>query len=258
MASIITLTTDFGSQDGYVGALKGRLLRLCPEARIVDLSHDIPAQAIRQASWCLARAVPEFPEGSIHVAVVDPGVGSARSALLARTARHWLIGPDNGLFARLLEVEPPQGLWHLHRDSPHWQAHASFDGLHVFAPAAARLALGDAPEALGRPVKDYARLPDPAPTRDGVRLLGEILAFDRFGNAITNIRARQLEGIAGKPVIYAGEAWLPLVHHYAEGEGLDAMALLNSDGLLELAVYCGSAQARLGLAEGMAVAVAGS
>ncbi|MBI2381625.1 MAG: SAM-dependent chlorinase/fluorinase [Gammaproteobacteria bacterium] len=256
MTPLITLTTDFGSQDGYVGAMKGRLLSLCPGAQLVDLSHDIPAQAIRQAAWCLARAAPEFPQGTIHLAVVDPGVGSMRSALLARTARHWLLGPDNGLFGRLLEQEPPVGLWHLHREHPHWQAHQSFDGLHVFVPAAARLALGDAPDTLGKPVKAFHHLPDPTPAWTEGRLNGEVLTFDRFGNALTNIRARHLEGLAGKPLIYVGEAWLPLVRHYAEGEGQPGMALINSDGLLELAVYCGSAQAALGLGEGSPVYVA--
>lgn len=256
MYPLITLTTDFGSQDGYVAAMKGRLLSLCPSARIVDLSHDIPPQALRQGSWCLARAVPEFPDGTLHIAVVDPGVGSARSALLAKTARHWLIGPDNGLFARLLEQEPPEALWHLHRDTPHWRPHASFDGLHLFVPAAARLVLGDEPDTLGRRVSDFVRLPEPGPVWQDGRLLGEILAFDRFGNAITNVRARHLDALAGKPLVYLGEHWLPLVHHYAEGEGAPGMALFNSDGLLELAVYAGSAQADFVLRVGTPITVA--
>lgn len=255
MPALITLTTDFGSQDGYVGAMKGRLLGALPGATLVDVSHDIPPQAIRQASWCLARAVPEFPDGSIHIAVVDPGVGSARAPLLAKTARHWLVGPDNGVFARLLGAEPPEALWHLPRDHHHWRAHASFDGLHLFVPAALRLALGDDPDSLGRRVADFVRLPDPAPVWQGARLTGEVLAFDRFGNAITNIRARHIDELPGKPIIYLGEDWLPLVGHYAEGESGAAMALINSDGLLELAVYCGSARERFGLREGTPVAL---
>lgn len=253
--TLISLTTDFGSLDGYVGAMKGRLLRLCPQAALVDLAHDIPAQAVRQAGWCLARAVPEFPAGSIHVAVVDPGVGSNRAALLAKTGGgHWLIGPDNGLFARLLELSPPAGLWHLHKRHEHWQAHASFDGLHLFVPAAARLALGDEPATLGHPVDDYHRLPDPAPAWQEGRLVGEILGFDRFGNAMTNLRARQLAELTGRVVVFVGEHWLPLRGHYADGENDKAMALVNSDGLLEIAVYQGSAERLLNLSIGMAVA----
>lgn len=251
--AILTLVTDFGTADGFVGAMKGRVLSLAPNATIVDLSHEIPPQDVTQGAWCLRRAAPQFPPGTVHLAVVDPGVGSPRRGLVVETERFLFVGPDNGLLMwaaerdgirRTIVIDPARGPWESSR---------SFDGLSLFATVAGHLLAGLDSAAAGDAVGEWTTLPFPRPRRSGGQIEGAVIAHDRFGNAITNIpteliatgEAARIEfGTAGD----RREA--RLCSHYAELEGSgnpgppNVGAIWNSDGLLELFVFGGSARER--------------
>jgi S-adenosyl-L-methionine hydrolase (adenosine-forming) len=254
-APCITLTTDFGTRDGYVGAMKGRLATLAPGIPVVDISHDLPPQGVLEGAWCLRRAVPQFPHGSVHVAVVDPEVGGWRSALAVLTERHVLVGPDNGLLSLVARDDGVRRVIEI-RDSPRWSKSASFDGLTLFVPVAAFLAQGGDPDEIGEDAEDLVSLPDPEPTRVGHTLIGQVLLSDRFGNCITNLHRslvgnRAVERVAVQPGLEAR-----LVAHYAELAGSGALgAVWNSDGLLELTLFGQSALERHGLAPGQPVRI---
>lgn len=252
-SGIVTLTTDFGTADGYVGAMKGYLLRHCSAVQILDLSHEIAPQDIAGAGWCLARAVAEFPKGTIHVAVIDPGVGSSRSALIGQHQGHWFVGPDNGLFARCWHPAGPDALYQLHRSTRWWERHHSFDGLHVFAPAAACLANGIPPEQLGLRTIHYERLDEPPPTPVIGGMEGQVIRFDRFGNAITNLEADLVHGFAKNLLWITCRGHDFALHgHYAECGGSGG-AIINSDERLELCLFRGNAREALKLRIGDAV-----
>jgi len=250
-APCITLTTDFGTRDGYAGALKGCLLSLAPGIPVVDITHDLSPQAIVEGAWCLRRAVPKFPPGSIHLAVVDPEVGGWRNALVVMTERFLLVGPDNGLLSLAAQDDGIRRVIEI-RDRPgQWSKSASFDGLTLFAPVAAHLARGRELEDVGEDAEDLVSLPEPQPARVGLALVGEMLFADRFGNCITNIHrslvgGRSIDRVVVKPGLEAR-----LCDHYADVAGSSTVgALWNSDGHLELAVFGQSAAARLGLQPG--------
>ncbi|RMG88808.1 MAG: hypothetical protein D6708_10915 [Candidatus Dadabacteria bacterium] len=243
---VVTLTTDFGTRDPFVGVMKGVILRICPGAQLVDLTHELPPQDVLAGAIALEDAVGYFPAGTVHLAVVDPGVGTDRPALAVRTDRHWFVAPDNGLLSFLPEgeireirrIENPD-LW-LHPVS------ATFHGRDVFAPVAAHLAAGIAPERVGPLADGLKRLafPRPRPTPEGLE--GEILGFDRFGNAFTNLRR---PGAAGRAVGVAGRE-LSLLRTYAEAAPGQPLALWGSSDRLEIAVRNGSARRDLGLERG--------
>jgi S-adenosylmethionine hydrolase len=238
--TIISLTTDFGLADGYVGIMKGMILGIAPHACLVDLSHDIAPQDVRQASHVLARAAPYFPAGTIHLAVVDPGVGSHRRPLLVTTERARYVGPDNGIFSHALRQEDAQA-WVL--DQPgYWlpQISQTFHGRDIFAPVAAHLAAGVAPAQLGRRIHDPIRLALPEPRRhpDG-HISGEISYVDHFGNLISNVPADWVARGGWSCRIAGRDA--PLVRTYAEVADAALAGLVSSSGVVELAVRDGNA-----------------
>jgi S-adenosylmethionine hydrolase len=249
VTAIITLTTDFGLRDGYVGAMKGVILSIAADARIVDLTHDIEPQNIRQALFVLAQTTPYFPAGTIHVAVVDPGVGTDRRPLLVTTPRACYVGPDNGIFSAALSEEGAQA-WELDRPA-YWLPRLSrtFHGRDLFAPVAAHLARGIPPEQLGHPIADPVRLAWPQPVRhaDG-HLSGEIIYVDRFGNLISNIPAAWLAGRRWRGHI-AGHA-APIVAAYGEGAVAALIGLIGSNDTVEIAVRNGNAARHLGVGIG--------
>jgi len=256
---IITLTTDFGEADGYVGAMKGVILGIAPEARIVDISHDIEPQNVRQAAYVLSTAVPYFPQGTIHVVVVDPGVGSARRPIAVRTGSAYFVGPDNGVFSHALAREQEAGVkeptvLHLNRRE-FWLPTISqtFHGRDIFSPVAAHLAAGVPFEMLGTPISDPVILSLPRPERmpDG-SIRGEVLHADRFGNLITDI---PMSWLAGNQWVFeiAGRRIEGLSATYAAVRRHALLALPGSEGLLEIAVREGSAAERLGVGEGALV-----
>ena len=192
MANVITLTTDFGTADGFVGAMKGVILSLAPQATVIDVTHGIPPHDVRAGAFALETALPYFPQNAIHVVVVDPGVGSERAAILVETEQGRFVAPDNGV---LTSVVPNDSAAHVYSlDKPNYwrrQVSATFHGRDVFAPVAAHLARGVRPALLGTPRAEMVRLPWPQPHRHGDEIRGEVIHVDRFGNLITNVR---LEG----------------------------------------------------------------
>jgi S-adenosyl-L-methionine hydrolase (adenosine-forming) len=245
---LITLTTDFGDESPYVAAMKGALLWVNPAARLVDLTHAIPPQDVRYASYFLAAALPYFPPQTLHVVVVDPGVGSERAILYAEVAGQRVLAPDNGcLTALFTECGPPTNLRRV-RASRYFrpEVSATFHGRDIFAPVAGHLSLGLDPAKLGPSVGDWVRLETPAPeiTKDGI--CGEVAFVDHFGNLISNIPA---EMVRDKPrCVRIGRrvirqfAW---VRTYAEARPGELALLVSSDGKMELAIAQGNAARRL-------------
>jgi len=242
--ALVTLLTDFGTADAYVGEVKGAILTAAPGAYIVDVTHDIPPQDVESGRLALARYWRRFPEQTVHLAVVDPGVGAARAALAVAAAGRSLVGPDNGVLspallapdARVVALPIPP------------TAAPTFHARDVFAPAAAALALGADVESLGTAYASPVihRTPEPERWRDGT-LRGEVIAVDRFGNAITNFLA-----LRDGTVEVAGEV-LTLVRTYADAPPGAVVALCGSSGLLEIAQRDGHAARTLGIGRGTSV-----
>ena len=241
MRPVITLLTDFGTADGYVAEMKGVILSLMPGAAVVDVSHDVAPHDVECGRLALARYWRRFPPGTVHVAVVDPGVGSARAALAVRSDDRLLVGPDNGVLSPALLVP---GARAVALPVP-GQAAPTFHGRDVFAPAAAALAAGTPLDALGAPHERpvVRRTPEPHRRADGA-IEGQVISVDRFGNAITNCL-----GVRGGTV-EAGGAVLRVARTYAQAEPGALVAVCGSTGLIEVAVRDGSAARELGLARG--------
>jgi len=243
---VITLTTDFGTVDGYVGEMKGVLASEAPGVALIDLSHDIEPQNVDGARLLIDRCWRRFPPGTVHLVVVDPGVGSERGALAVRCHQQFFVGPDNGVLSSILgEAEAEVVLLPTPAD-----ASATFHGRDVFAPAAARLVQGAELSSLGRPFSGplIHTDPEPLPLPNG-STLGEVMHADRYGNAITNIKTAILPGAT---VEVAGRL-LPLFRTYAEAQPGQPLALVGSGGRLEIAVRNGHATGTLGLARGARV-----
>ena len=302
---IITLTTDFGTADGYVGTMKGVILGIVPDARLVDISHEIRPHNVRQAAYVLYTAYPFFPLYTVHLAVVDPGVGGTRRPIALRTPVGYFVGPDNGILSYVMACEPVEALVEL-ADPRYRLPHVShtFHGRDVFAPAAAHLAAGVPITALGPPVADPVTFPPPRLEVGPDGITGEVLHADRFGNVITSIGRlewseeelllgpafqrvgireqgagigdqgsvvgglgamggqRKAEGgkevrfrAAEAVVVVAGQEIAGVRRTYAEAAPGEPLALVGSQGHLEIAVREGSAAHRLGLRPGDQVLV---
>lgn len=242
---MIVFASDFGHADGYVGIVEAAIASLTPDARVVHLAHDIAPQDVRGGSYVLWSAAPHLPRGAVVLAVVDPGVGSARRPIAAHGERLSYVGPDNGLFGAAWQRDPPREACVLRRDAA---ARArTFDGRDLFGPTAAAIVGGLGLFHLGELVDPASLVRAPVlPTRDR---RGEVWTFDRFGNAITTIEAEHdTEGaieIAGRR--------LPIASHYASVEEGALVAYVGSTGLIEIAVRDGSARDRLGLRTGAPV-----
>ncbi|MBX5489994.1 MAG: SAM-dependent chlorinase/fluorinase [Chloroflexi bacterium] len=271
MSTLITLTTDFGLQDHYVGVMKGVIAGIAPQARVIDLCHAVPPQDIARGAYILAASCRYFPAGTVHVAVVDPGVGSARRAIAVEAAGWRWVAPDNGLLGWVFEalheaglaLGAPQGdLWHLGggaravvleaREYQLPDRSQTFHGRDVFAPVAAHLASGVPLERLGPLTPAIARLPRPVPERTPTGWRGAVLHADRFGNLVTNLRAAHCPGGACR-VRVAGREIEGLSPSYTAMTALGA--IVGSDGYLEIAVPHGNAAALLGAGPGTLVEV---
>jgi len=254
MAAIITLLTDFGLVDGYGAAMKGVILTLNPQATIVDVTHEVPPQDVGYGAYILGTVYPYFPPGTIHVAVVDPGVGSARAAVAVQAAGQTFVAPDNGLLTHVL-AEGYDAAVAL-TEPRFWrpQPARTFHGRDIFAPVAAHLSLGVPLASLGEPVEELVRLPLAQPHRraDGT-WVAQVIHVDRFGNLITNMRPdpawlERLQGAqVGSAIIHA------VVGTYADVPSGSPAILVGSGGYLEIALRDGSAQREFGAGVGSEV-----
>ncbi|HZI27245.1 MAG TPA: SAM-dependent chlorinase/fluorinase [Gemmatimonadaceae bacterium] len=243
---IITLLTDFGTADGYVAEMKGVLLSSAPGVQVVDLSHDVSPHDVDAARLAVARYWRRFPAGTVHLVVVDPGVGSKREAIAVASDDRFLVGPDNGVLspalllpgARVVSLAVPP------------DAAPTFHGRDVFAPAAAALVRGVQLDSLGPAFGDpvIRRTPETVREPDGW-LRGEVIVIDRFGNAVTNLVA------AHATEVRVGDRVVPLGRTYADGAAGETLALVGSSGLIEIAIRDGSAAVKLGLSRGDVVRV---
>ncbi len=255
---IVTLTTDFGVSDPFVAVMKGVLLGRAPAATIVDVTHGVPPQDVLAGALVVRHTVPYFPAGTIHVAVVDPGVGTARRPVCVETARAILVGPDNGLLSLASPPAEIRRVVHLTAEEFFLAPRShTFHGRDVFAPVAAALASGTSPAALGVEVTDMERLDVPAPTADAGRIRGRVIYVDHFGNLVTNVDGDLLVRLTGEgPVIVVGQTRIPgVASAYAAVQSGKPVAVVNSWGLLEVAVRDGCACRALGVGVGDPVIV---
>ena len=261
-SGLITLLTDFGDRDSFVASMKGVILTINPHATLVDLSHHVPPHSVEDAAYLLKSCYRYFPNGTVHVAVVDPGVGSARRAITVKSARYFFLAPDNGVLSYIFDDEQPVEVREINqrkfrRESPG----RTFDGRDLFAPAAARLAKQEPFESYGPVIGDYQTFPIAQPHWEQATLVGEIVYVDRFGNLISNLtqqhleevrlvaKGRQLSILIGKRIIEG------LVESYSEGMAEKPSALINSDGKLEVFLKEASAADLLQVGRGARIEV---
>lgn len=259
---LITLLTDFGTRDYFVASLKGVILTINPDARIVDLSHDIAPHAVTEGAYMLQACYRAFPEGTIHLAVVDPGVGSNRRPILAKTSRYYFVAPDNGILSPILDDVSDVEIRQL--ENPRYRLEspgATFHGRDIFAPAAAWLSRGAVLSSFGPPVCDPVKTDWPKPTVTDEAIAGQIVYVDRFGNLISNLTMRDIAPTrAGSrrlaPLIRLADYTIGgLVGSYSEGDSSRPCALINSDGRLEIFLKERSAAAVMAAGPGAPVVV---
>jgi S-adenosyl-L-methionine hydrolase (adenosine-forming) len=260
---LITMTTDFGYDGPFIGVMKGVIYSINPDVNIVDLTHSVAPQNIRQAAFTIGMNYRYFPAGAIHLVIVDPGVGSSRRPLLVVAGGHYFIGPDNGVFSYLYLLAP-KDLRVIHITSEHLflrKDSPTFQGRDVFSPCAAWLSRDPDIGKFGEPIADFQTIHLPTPVRqDNQRLQGEVIFIDRFGNAITNIRKADIDETRGSEpggafkVEFKGRDIQPR-GCYSEAEERGISALINSSGYLELFLFRGNAASEYGIASGDTVNV---
>jgi len=244
--SIITLTTDFGLADPYVAEMKGVILKINPDAKIVDISHQIQKFNVRMGAYVLASAAPYFPEGTIHVVVVDPGVGTKRKPILIEAGSGFFVGPDNGVLALAAKK---QGVKHVYEiTNPKFmlpKLSVTFHGRDIFAPAAAFLSKGVSPSEFGREIRKIVMPKFAKIVRKGNMLTGEVIHVDSFGNIVTNFTEKELKWAGAKDALKIklkeSELNLKLCKSYAEVEPQKPLAIIGSHDFLEISVNQGSA-----------------
>ena len=244
---MITLTTDFGHQDPFVGIMKGVIAAINPVVQVIDLTHGVPPQNVMAGALILQHSVRYFAAGTIHVVVVDPGVGSARKPILIEHEGSYLVGPDNGVLSLALEGKPPDCVVELTNTAYHLQdTSKTFHGRDIFAPVGAHLALGVPPIEFGKPLSTWVTLFMPRVLRGKNRLEGEVIYVDSFGNLFTNIHERDLTGLPRSRLLVslAGSPLGGAVNNYASAGVGQFACLFNSWGLLEIAVNQDSARNR--------------
>jgi S-adenosylmethionine hydrolase len=245
---LISLTTDFGLKDPYAAEMKAVILSICPNAVTVDISHEVDKFDVRMGAYMLASAAPYFPEGTLHVAVVDPGVGTKRRPIIIQTARSFFIGPDNGLLVLAAEAQGVKRMYEIASRRlmlPH--VSSTFHGRDIFAPAAAHLANGVSPEEFGPEISETVKPSFAEVTRKDDALVGEVLHVDGFGNITTNIHVKNIRDLG------EGTLQVELPHHklelklsktYAEGKNQEPIAVMGSHDYLEIALNRGNAAAK--------------
>lgn len=262
---IITLTTDFGTSDAYVGVMKGVIFGINPNAQVVDITHAVPPQDVHEAAFLINSAYHYFPKGTIHLIVVDPGVGSDRQAIVCQTDRAFFVCPDNGILTYLLEEiensgQHPGNIVKIENRAYYLpEVSQTFHGRDIFAPVAAHLSLGVTLAEVGPSVPNLVRLSIPTFQIAGDKLIGRIVKIDRFGNLITNISDEALGAFLKNVLSYeikAGNTHLNRLNRaYTESAIGEPLAIIGSFSVLEIAVNAGSAEAKLGLKRGDAIVI---
>jgi S-adenosylmethionine hydrolase len=262
-SSIITLTSDFGLNDHFVGVMKGVMLDIFPEARFVDITHAVQAFDVLDGALAISQSYSYFPSGAVHLVIVDPGVGTSRRPILVTTERHHFIAPDNGVLSLVYERETRISVRHV--TAEHYflpNRSSTFHGRDIFSPVAANLAKGVLPQNFGDEVSDYVRFAAPRPKPSDERTLrAVVLKVDRFGNLITNITpldspALANSGTANFKITVGGKGQITRIYSsYAEGGPGEAIAVWGSMGFLEIAANRGSAAQLLGAGKGSEVNV---
>jgi S-adenosylmethionine hydrolase len=260
---VITLTTDFGYRDPFAGIMKGVILSINPFVHIIDITHDIGPQNILEAALAIEMSFNSFPHKTIHVVVVDPGVGSSRRHIIVTTGKYFFVGPDNGVFS-LIYQSPRENLAVVHITSEHYflsQKSSTFHGRDIYAPVAAWLSRDIDVSKFGEVITDYVKIPLPVPTLQAQNILeGEVVYIDSFGNAITNIKTHHMNNLYGSnlvdhpAVLFKGNA-VPFKHYYSEAEATGLYSLINAFGSLELFVYKGNASSDFAIRIGDKVSV---
>ncbi len=256
-AQIVTLTTDFGLSDHFVGTMKGVILRINPGAQFVDICHQLNSYDILGAGLTLALSYPYFPDGTVHLAIVDPGVGSSRRAIVARTSRFLFVAPDNGLLSFVYEREPDVEVREITAERYFLKpVSQTFHGRDIFAPVAGWLSKGVAVEEFGEQITNYYRLDIPRPRRIGARQVqGVVLKWDHFGNLITNLAPQVIPELFSKPVpefrlTIQGQVVTRLYSSYSSGAAGEVFSILGSSGYLEVCMNRASAAVTLQAAPG--------
>ena len=239
---IITVTSDFGLRDPFVAEMKGVILSLNPGATLVDITHEIAPQDIKEAAFVIGSSFRYFPAGTIHIAVVDPGVGSSRRAIIGESTGHTFVGPDNGIFSDVVEKNRSSKFTQI--DAKRFalkEGSATFQGRDLFAPVAARLSLGMRPGDFGVPIDDPVLLGAARPVDNGKSLRGEIIHIDRFGNCIASIKSSDLAGIGCDFDVVCKGRVVRMVRYYEEAAGKELCCVVNSSEFLEFFVNKGNA-----------------
>lgn len=255
-SSIVTLLTDFGSTDAFVASMKGVILGILPRAVIIDISHEIPPHDLRRAAQVLEATIDWFPSGTVHVVVIDPGVGTNRAALAIDAGRATFVGPDNGVFGPALAKLGDRNRAYLIERRWRPTPSATFHGRDLFAPAGAEIAGGAAPKSMGRRILSLHQLPWAVPQRKGNQIVGEVAFVDHFGNLVTNIDADMLRGPRDRCEIRIGRRRIRgITESYGHAGRGRLLALVESTGHVEVALREGSAAARLQARAGTVVRV---
>jgi S-adenosyl-L-methionine hydrolase (adenosine-forming) len=254
---LLTLTTDFGLSDHYVGVMKGVILSICPAARLVDICHDLRAYEVSEAAFTLAQAWHWFPRATIHVVVIDPGVGTSRRPILVQAGGHTFVAPDNGVLSMVYSREPKHKVREIVNDRYFLQPVSNtFHGRDIFSPVAAHLASGISPARFGKLIGDYLRLALDQPARTGRRAwTGTILRVDRFGNMVTNFSVEDFAELGRRPFEMAvGLRRIGLLARTYAGSALgEPFVIIGSSGYYEISVNQASAAKLLGCAAGAPV-----
>jgi len=260
---LITMTTDFGYDDPSVGVMKGVIYSINPHLNIVDLTHNIAPQGIQEAAFTIGMNYQYFPANTIHIVVVDPGVGSGRRPLLVVSDEHYFIGPDNGVFSYIYK-QAPKNLTVVHITSQHFflkKDSPTFQGRDVFSPCAAWLSTGLDRDKFGVVIEDYHDIRLPVALRQNDRSLkGEVILIDRFGNAMTNIKKTEIDALhslrpEGRLKIFLKGREVPVREYYSQVDDRSVSALINSSEYLEIFVYSGSAASEYDIRPGESVEI---
>lgn len=257
---ILTLTTDFGLSDHYVGTMKGVILSICGDAHLIDISHELTPFEIPEAAYTIAQAYRYFPKRTVHIVVVDPGVGTSRRGLLVEAGGHYFVGPDNGVFTMLYSREPLHKVRAITSECLYLKPTSNtFHGRDIFAPVAARIAAGMTPVHVGEFVKDYLRLNFEKPVQTGKRTwTGQILKIDRFGNLITNLHRDTFPDLEKKncSLTVGPHTVTVMATNYSQTSPGELFLLFGSGGYLEVACAQASAAKAIGCAVGAPVELA--